>query len=101
LRYVLEIYEDALQVSATHVPIRGMQFLYFCITLSIGCYASSQGATPLVVIPIAMLLTLPNIRRQKSNHVLTIETVVQSANALVFAMIAYAVGRGIAIIVGL
>jgi hypothetical protein len=81
--------------------MRPMQFLYFYLALCGCCYASSQGAPLVVVIPVAMVLTLPNIRKQPSEQVLTMETAAHSLNALVFATIAYAGGRGIAYIVGL
>jgi hypothetical protein len=53
-----------------------------------------------VIIPIAMLLTVPNIARQPDQHVLTITTVTHSVNGLIFATIAYAIGRGIAFVLG-
>ena len=80
--------------------MREMQFLYFYTTLCLGCYASSQGAPVFVIIPIATLLTLPNIAKQSDQHVLTITTVAHSVNGLIFATIAYAIGRGIAFVLG-
>ena len=85
----------------SRIAITGlMQFLYFYTTLCIGCYASSQGAPALVIIPIAMLLTLPNIAKQRDQHVLTIATAAHSVNGLIFATIAHVIGRGIAFVLG-
>jgi hypothetical protein len=71
-----------------------MQFLYFYFTLCACCYAASQRAPLVVVIPAAMALTVPNIRKQSFGQVLTMETLAHSLNA--FAAVAYAAGRGIA-----
>jgi hypothetical protein len=97
--YLVEMFPNGLQRPATLIPMARMQYLYLYLILCVCCYASSQGAPIAVVIPVVMVLTLPNLRKQPRAQVLTVETIAHSLNAFVFAVIAYAIGRGIASIV--
>lgn len=52
-----------------------------------------------VVLP-AMLLSLPTVAKDRGHRALTVEGVVGAANALVFALVAYGIGRGVALVLG-
>lgn len=74
--------------------------LYAYILLCIGCYASYEGASALSIVIIGTLLTIRNVMTLDGQTARTIETVAHSVNALIFAGVAFVVGRGIALILG-
>jgi hypothetical protein len=77
-----------------------MQYFYSYIILCMGCYASYIGAPALSILVVATLLAAPSVTKAREEQVLTIETAGHSVSALIFAIITYALGRGIASVLG-
>ncbi len=74
--------------------------VYGYIVLCVGCYASYKGAPAASLLIVAALLTLPNVRWDKMQSALSVETLAKSLNGLAFALIAYGLGRGISLLLG-
>ena len=74
--------------------------LYAYLILLVGSLASYHGAPTWSVVLIAMLLTLPTVGKYRGERALTMGTVASAANALIFALVSFGIGRGVALILG-
>ena len=75
--------------------------LYAYVILLAGSFLAFNNAPILVsVILPAVLLSLATVAKDKGQRVLTIQNVASAANALVFALVAYGIGRGVALVLG-
>ena len=70
--------------------------LYAYAILCAGCYAAYLSASALSIILIGALLALPNVVRVDPRRKL--EVIAHSVVGLMFSSIAYAIGRGIALV---
>ena len=75
---------------------------YSYLILLADCLLGYKGAGPAmaVVIVTAMLLTLPTFAKDRRAQALTLTGALSAANALLFASLVYAIGRGVALLVG-
>ncbi len=73
-------------------------FLYSYMILVGGSWLAYKAVEPAaaVVTVMAMLLTLPVIARDRGAQALSVTAALSAANALLFASLAYGIGRGLA-----
>jgi len=74
--------------------------LYDYAVLVTGSFLAYRGAPAWCIVITAMLLSLPRIALDRAQRQLSTMTVATAANALLFAAAAYAIGRGIAWLLG-
>jgi hypothetical protein len=70
-------------------------FAYGYAVLCVGCYASYQGAPASSILVIATLLALPNVMKKRTRPISPIEFGAHLVVAILFALLAHAVGWGI------
>ena len=75
-------------------------FWYSYAVLLIGSLLGYRGVHPMAVLFIAMLLCLPVVAKERGTQVISLTGALSVAHGLVFAALAYAIGRGIALLIG-
>lgn len=72
--------------------------LYSYVVLFVGCYASFCGAPEGSVLAVGTMLALPNIAKIRGQDAALVQGAAHSIHALIFAVVAHAIGRGIAVL---
>jgi hypothetical protein len=76
------------------------QPMYEYLLLLTASWLGYRGASAVTIVLVAMLLTLPRLAKDQIGKELSVATVMAAANALMFAALAYAVGLGVASLLG-
>lgn len=69
--------------------------MYDYLLLLIASWMAYRGASGLIIVVVAMLLSLPRFMRDHNARELSPGTAVAAGNALLFSTLAYCVGLGI------